>query len=172
MHLSFVRPHIRHGVVAFCLLPSGHDTAIQSDQGRPAIDLINQFLKSATGAAIVGKQRVRVRRQLHVIQQTNAAQILTPADIAAFSRQRRADCKAHNPQFTLKLLHKLFSANNNSILYDVFGGRVDDLRTFLIEERFPQGWQPRYTKRYGYTMMALNFRSLQVSQPVVNITAY
>jgi hypothetical protein len=35
---------------------------IQPDQGRPAIDLINQLLKSATGAAIVAKQRVRVRR--------------------------------------------------------------------------------------------------------------
>ena len=36
---------------------------IQPDQGRPAIDLINQLLKSATGAAIVAKQRVRVRRR-------------------------------------------------------------------------------------------------------------
>jgi Peroxidase, family 2 len=92
-------------------------------------------------------------------------QILTPADIAAFSRQRRVDCKAHNPQYTLKLLHKFFSANNNAILYDTFAGRVDDLRTFLIEERFPQGWQPRVTKRYGYTLMALNYRTLQVSRP-------
>jgi len=125
-----------------------HDTFIQPDQGRPAVDLINQFLKSATGAAIVDKQRVR---------------ILTPADIAAFSRQRRVDCKAHNPQYTLKFIHKFFSANNSGIMYDVFGGRVDDLRTFLVEERIPQGWQPRYTKRYGYTMMALNYRTLQIA---------
>jgi len=125
-----------------------HDAMIQTDQGRPAIDLINQLLKSATGAAIVAKQRVR---------------ILTPADIAAFSRQRRIDCKAHNPQYTLKLLHKFFSANNNAILYDTFAGRVDDLRTFLIEERFPQGWQPRVTKRYGYTLLALNYRTLQIA---------
>lgn len=48
-------------------------------------------------------------------------------------------------------------------MYDTFGGRVEDLRTFLVEERFPDGWQPRVTKRYGYTMLALNFRSLQVS---------
>lgn len=48
-------------------------------------------------------------------------------------------------------------------MYDTFGGRVDDLKTWLIEERFPQGWQPRVTKRYGYSMLALNLRSLQVS---------
>lgn len=90
-------------------------------------------------------------------------QILTPADIAAFSRKRRADCKAHNPQYSLKFIHKFFSANNNAIMYDIFAGRVDDLKTWLIEERFPQGWQPRITKRYGYTMMALNLRTIQVS---------
>jgi len=50
-------------------------------------------------------------------------------------------------------------------MYDTFGGRVDDLKTWLIEERFPQGWQPRVTKRYGYTMLSLNLRSLQVCLP-------
>ncbi|KAG8809974.1 hypothetical protein FRC17_003149 [Serendipita sp. 399] len=124
-----------------------HDAIIQPDQGIPATDLINQLLKSATGAAIVGKQRVR---------------ILTPADIAAFTRQRRIECKANNPQYTQKFMHKFFSANNSSIMYDTFGGRVEDLKTWLLEERFPAGWQPRVTKRYGYTMLALNMRTLQI----------
>jgi hypothetical protein len=47
-------------------------------------------------------------------------------------------------------------------MYDTFGGRVDDLKTWLIEERFPQGWQPRVTKRYGYSLLSMNLRSLQV----------
>ncbi|PVG03977.1 Cloroperoxidase [Serendipita vermifera] len=125
-----------------------HDAIIQPDQGRPAVDLVNMLLRFATGAAVVNKQRVR---------------ILTPADIAAFTRQRRADCKAHNPQYTLKFLHKFFSANNSAIMYDTFAGRVDDLKVWLTEERFPQGWQPRYNKRYGYTLLALNWRTLQIA---------
>jgi len=55
-------------------------------------------------------------------------------------------------------------------MYDTFGGRVDDLKTWLIEERFPQGWQPRVTKRYGYSLLSMNLRSLQVRCLVVFIT--
>jgi len=48
-------------------------------------------------------------------------------------------------------------------MYDTFGGRVEDLRPWLLEERFPANWQPRVRKRYGYTMLALNFRTLQIA---------
>ena len=40
--------------------------------------------------------------------------------------------------------------------------RVDDLRTWLIEERFPQGWQPRVLAKNGLTIFALNKRSLEL----------
>jgi len=33
---------------------------------------------------------------------------------------------------------------------------VDDLRTWLIEERFPQGWQPRVLAKNGLALLALN----------------
>lgn len=61
MHLSFVSIQQTSRTLILMVF-AGHDAIIQPDQGRPAIDLINQLLKSATGAAIVGKQRVRVRR--------------------------------------------------------------------------------------------------------------
>jgi len=41
-------------------------------------------------------------------------------------------------------------------------GRLDDLRTWLIEERFPQGWQPRVLGKNGLTLLALNSRSLEM----------
>ena len=40
--------------------------------------------------------------------------------------------------------------------------RLDDLRTWLIEERFPQGWQPRVLGKNGLTLSALNSRSLKM----------
>lgn len=137
-----------HNVIEHDASFARHDNYIQPDQSVPSVDLIKAFLSSATGAAVVGHQRVR---------------IITPADISAFLRQRRVECQKLNPQYSLKFVHKAFSSNNSAIMYDTFGGRVDDLRTWLTEERFPQGWQPRYTKRYGYTMMALNLRSIQIA---------
>lgn len=38
----------------------------------------------------------------------------------------------------------------------IFGGRVDDLRTLLLEERLPQGWEPRVRTPYGLTMCTFN----------------
>jgi hypothetical protein len=39
---------------------------------------------------------------------------------------------------------------------------VDDLRTWLLEERFPQGWQPRVLAKNGLTLLTLNKRSLEM----------
>lgn len=44
----------------------------------------------------------------------------------------------------------------------LFGGRIDDLRTFLLEERLPQGWEPRIRTPYGLTIGAFNKTVLQV----------
>ena len=125
--------------------------------------------------------------------QTTVLQVLTTADIAAYTRQRRRECKATNGQYSLKLIHKLFCANNNGIMDHTFGeryvtrlpspttyhdslpltrsplltmllmvDRLDDLRTWLVEERFPQGWQPRVLAKNGLTSLALNTRSLEL----------
>lgn len=44
----------------------------------------------------------------------------------------------------------------------IFGGRVDDLKPMLIEERFSENWEPRVRSHYGLTMAAFNATVLPV----------
>ena len=53
----------------------------------------------------------------------------------------------------------------------IFGGRVDDLRPMLLEERFSENWEPRITKHFGLTMAAFNGTVLPVERGV-NEKAY
>jgi hypothetical protein len=48
----------------------------------------------------------------------------------------------------------------------IFGGRVDDLRPMLVEERFVEGWEPRIASRYGLTMAAFNGTVIPVEMGV------
>jgi hypothetical protein len=48
----------------------------------------------------------------------------------------------------------------------IFGGRVDDLRPMLMEERFVEGWEPRISSRYGLTMAAFNGTVIPVEMGV------
>lgn len=45
---------------------------------------------------------------------------------------------------------------SSSTLLTIFGGKIDDLRPFLLEERIPDNWQPRITARMGLTIAAFN----------------
>ena len=44
----------------------------------------------------------------------------------------------------------------------IFGGRKKDLEALLIDERFPERWEPRVLARKGLTMMTFNRTVLQV----------
>lgn len=48
----------------------------------------------------------------------------------------------------------------------IFGGRVDDLKPMLTEERFSENWEPRVRSRYGLTMAAFNGTVLPVEMGV------
>lgn len=48
----------------------------------------------------------------------------------------------------------------------IFGGRVDDLRPMLLEERFSDSWEPRIRSRFGLTMAAFNGTVLPVERGV------
>jgi hypothetical protein len=48
----------------------------------------------------------------------------------------------------------------------IFGGRVNDLRTFLKEERIPDGWEPRLRSRFGLTFAAFNLTVLKVERAI------
>ena len=43
-----------------------------------------------------------------------------------------------------------------STLLTIFGGRVNDLYTFLTEERLPDGWESRARDRMGLTLTTFN----------------
>lgn len=48
----------------------------------------------------------------------------------------------------------------------IFGGRVDDLTPMLVEERFPDRWEPRVLDRYGLTMAKFNGTVIPVEMGV------
>ncbi|KAI0767458.1 Cloroperoxidase [Fomes fomentarius] len=81
---------------------------------------------------------------------------LTTGDLSRFLGKRRVQCRTQNPQFSLTLAQKFIGSTNAAFVYKVFGGIVSDLRAFLLEERLPEGWEPRVRHRAGLTMLEIN----------------
>jgi len=107
--------------------------------------------------------------------------ILTSKDISKFSSIRRIQSQALNKNFKLDFIHKIFGStkyvtfsqsyiyvqykyyiNSASTLLVVFGGRVNDLKIWLLEERFPDGWESRLRHRVGLTFVEFNGTVLDV----------
>ncbi|KAI0752687.1 Cloroperoxidase [Daedaleopsis nitida] len=87
---------------------------------------------------------------------TGAGGNLTTADLSRFLGKRRVQCRTENPQFSLSLSQKFIGSTNAAFVYKVFGGIVSDLHAFLLEERLPNGWEPRVRHRAGLTMLEIN----------------
>lgn len=51
----------------------------------------------------------------------------------------------------------------------IFGGKVDDLRAMLLEERIPEGWESRVRSRFGLTFAAFNLTVFKVSGGVKDV---
>ncbi|KAF7977962.1 hypothetical protein HWV62_2059 [Athelia sp. TMB] len=113
-------------------------------QGTIAVPLIEQLLSYSSAKDAAGRT------------------IMTKADLGAALKQRFADSKATNPDFTTSLPHRMFGASNASTMLTIFGGRVEDLRTLLLEERLPEGWESRVHSRFGLTFAAFNTTVLPV----------
>lgn len=111
------------------------DTKQQPDQSKPAHDLIHEFLASATG---------------------DNGETITPQDLSKFLEKRRAHSKAHNPQYTLTTGQRFFGSSNASTLLLFFGGKVEDLKIFLNEERLPEGWETGVRTKRGMTLLTFN----------------
>jgi len=120
------------------------DTAQQPNQGIKHVPFIEELLSFATG------------------KDADADPILTTKDMSRILGKRRAEAKANNPQYTTSLFHRLFGSSNSSTLLTIFGGRVDDLRTVLLEERLPEGWESRVRKPFGLTVLKFNLTVLPV----------
>ncbi|OBZ76317.1 putative sterigmatocystin biosynthesis peroxidase stcC [Grifola frondosa] len=116
------------------------DQHVAGDQAKPCVPLIEELLASASGPG--GD--------------------LTTADLSRFSGKRRVQAQQRNPRFTLAFPHKLFSSSNSSTMLTIFGGKSKDLRTVLLEERIPEGWQPRIRHPMGLTMTAFQLTVLRV----------
>ncbi|KAF7305647.1 hypothetical protein HMN09_00818300 [Mycena chlorophos] len=114
------------------------DIKFDPHQDKPHLPFIDALLASATGTDSGGNK------------------VLTMRDIQRFSAQRRTDARANNPDFSLAGIHKGFSSANSSTLLTIFGGRVDDLKAILREERIPYGWESRVRSRMGLTFLKFN----------------
>jgi hypothetical protein len=134
---SFTRPDI-----AFC-----------ADQSYPHTDLVERFLAQASNG-----------------------ECLSLDDISYHSGLRRAECKSTNGQYSLtySFLHKFFGksslvilslciialsdtfsslgSGNGALMYSIFGGNVKNLRTWLAEGRFPDGWEPSNREALGHSI--------------------
>ncbi|KAG8216080.1 Chloroperoxidase [Butyriboletus roseoflavus] len=120
------------------------DTALQPNQSVKHLAFIEELLSFSTGKDADGKL------------------LLTKKDMSRIMGKRRAEAKVTNKEYTLSLFHKIFGSANSSTMLTIFGGRVEDLRTFLFDERLPEGWESRVRKPYGLTMLAFNSTVLPV----------
>ncbi|KIJ16412.1 hypothetical protein PAXINDRAFT_168545 [Paxillus involutus ATCC 200175] len=120
------------------------DTALSPNQSSPHVPFIEDLLTFASGKDAEGRD------------------LFTIKDMSRILGKRRAEARATNKDFTTSLFHKVFGSANSSTLLTIFGGRLDDLRTLLLEERLPQGWESRVRKPYGLTMLTFNWTVLPV----------
>ncbi|KAG8694705.1 hypothetical protein FRC08_008313 [Ceratobasidium sp. 394] len=75
---------------------------------------------------------------------------------------RRAHSKFFNGQYLMSTNAKLFGCINSAIAYKVFAGNAADLKTWFLEERMPDNWEPRVRSRYGFTIAHLNWLSFRI----------
>jgi len=120
------------------------DAALEPDQAKPHVPLVRGLLEAATG------------------KDPDGSAILTAADLSRYSAIRRADAKATNDQFSLSFFHKMFGSSNSSTLLKFWGGQIKDIEPLLIEERIPDGWEPKVRSRMGLTIGGFNTTVLQV----------
>ncbi|THU95604.1 Cloroperoxidase [Dendrothele bispora CBS 962.96] len=111
------------------------DAHFDPSQAKPHIPYINELLSSSV---------------------EDSSSLLKLEDLAQFSAKRRSEGKASNPEFSLGFLHRIFGSSNSSTLLVTFGGHIPALRTFLTEERIPDGWESSVRSRKGLTFAAFN----------------
>ncbi|KAG6896806.1 hypothetical protein C0992_005906, partial [Termitomyces sp. T32_za158] len=131
------------------------------------VPYVKELLESATGKDADGHE------------------VLTTSDLSRILSKRRAESRADNPQFSLSRIHKIFGSTkyahffthegcvnsylamfSSSTLLTIFGGRVKDLETILLEERLPNGWESRSRERQGLTILTFNRTVAKVERGV------
>jgi len=121
-----------------------NDIHFEPDTSKIAADLIEELLGSASGRDADGKP------------------FLTYSDLSKAFSQRQADSKANNPAFSTSLLLRMFAYGNCAAMQTVFGGNVEHLRPFLLEEKLMDGWLPWNKTHFGQTLGTFNIASLRI----------
>jgi len=161
---------------------TGRDTFHQFRQGIPDGELVAALLTSATGpppkplsplstasardAPLPPNHSPYFHVAGHVAKATvdfDLNRTLTPADLSRRLGERRRESKNDNRQYSQDFGHKMFGSSNASTLVTVFGGRLNDIYTFLTEERLPDGWESRVRDRMGLTIGTLNHTVFRVA---------
>ncbi|KAH9016836.1 Cloroperoxidase [Lactarius hengduanensis] len=147
------------------------DVIHQLHQGLPDGKLVAAFLKSATGPPLKKATQPTSQRSLpskespyfdiaalvaKATEDLDVNRTFTAGDLSRRLGERRREAKANNGQYSQSTGHKLFGSTNGSTLLTVFGGRFDDIYTFLTEERLPEGWESRIRDQMGLTILAFN----------------
>ncbi|KAG2058107.1 Cloroperoxidase [Suillus hirtellus] len=120
------------------------DTALEPNQSTKHIPFIEELLAAYTGKDQYGND------------------VLTTKDLSSILGKRRAIARATNSEFSLSFFHKVFGSANSSTLLTIFGGRVEDLRSIVLHERIPEGWESRVREPYGLTLTHFNKTVLAV----------
>jgi len=121
------------------------DVKKSPDQSKPALELVHALLENATG---------------------DGGKTLTVEDLSRFTAIRRAHSKATNGQYTLSSNSKFFGSSNSGTLILFFGGKVEDLRIFLTEERLPDNWESTVRSRTGMTMAKFNITAAKIESGI------
>ncbi|GKZ63241.1 hypothetical protein AnigIFM49718_011310 [Aspergillus niger] len=89
---------------------------------------------------------------------------LSLTDFSYYSGLRRAECKRNNGQYTLSgsFIHKMIGSGTSALMYSIFGGDIEALRVWLVDERFMDGWEPRTREALGHTVAQALATSLAV----------
>ena len=169
---TFLHRYVYRTIYSCPLYLTGEDTRVSPDQSRPSIPLVEQLLASASGPLFYNHTG-----------DSSATPTLTISDLARLTSKRRAEAKKQNGQFSLSTSHKMFGSSKYAIilstiavyldissssgtLLTIFGGRVDDLRTVLLEERLPDGWESRVREPMGLTIALFNKTVLGIEMGV------
>ena len=162
-------------------LPDGELVAalLRSATGRPP----KKATEPASQRSLPSNESPYFNIVAHVAKATEDLDLnrtFTVADLSRRLGERRREAKANNGQYSQDTGHKMFgstkyaipshaslpwltvSSFSGSTLLAAFGGRLDDIYTFLTEERFPQGWESRIRDQMGMTILAFNRTVLQV----------
>ncbi|KAJ4346883.1 uncharacterized protein N0V89_010816 [Didymosphaeria variabile] len=142
----------KHNAIEHDASLTRRDAALEPNQSKPDIQLVEQLLASATGG-------------------TPEARLLTKKDLSAMLSRRRVESRKENEAYSESRFHNGFGSANSSTMLTIFGGRINDLRPMLLEERFAEDWEPRIRSHFGLTMAAFNGTVLPVERGV-NTKAY